>query len=52
MNLEEFRTYAQTNNVIPVYRKLLADGETPLGVYRKLAQSKLPKPKQMVQQYL
>lgn len=40
MNLEEFRNYAKTNNVIPVYRKLLADGETPLGVYRKLAQSK------------
>ncbi len=40
MNLEEFRDYAKTYNVIPVYRKLLADGETPLGVYRKLAQSK------------
>ena len=40
MNLEEFRNYAKTHNVIPVYRKLLADGETPLGVYRKLAQSK------------
>ena len=37
MNLEEFRRYAQEFNVIPVYRKLLADGETPLGVYRKLA---------------
>ena len=37
MNLEEFRGYAQDFNVIPVYRKLLADGETPLGVYRKLA---------------
>jgi anthranilate synthase component 1 len=37
MNLEEFRNYARDFNVIPVYRKLLADGETPLGVYRKLA---------------
>ena len=37
MNLEEFREYARDFNVIPVYRKLLADGETPLGVYRKLA---------------
>jgi anthranilate synthase component 1 len=37
MNLEEFRVYAREFNVIPVYRKLLADGETPLGVYRKLA---------------
>ena len=39
MNLEEFRKYAQSFNVIPVYRKLLADSETPLGVYRKLAKS-------------
>ena len=37
MNIEEFREYARDFNVIPVYRKLLADGETPLGVYRKLA---------------
>lgn len=37
MNLQEFREYAATFNVIPVYRKLLADGETPLGVYRKLS---------------
>ena len=37
MNLHEFREYAREYNVIPVYRKLLADGETPLGVYRKLA---------------
>lgn len=37
MNLEEFRTYAKSHNVIPVYRKLLADGETALGVYRKLS---------------
>jgi anthranilate synthase component I len=39
MNLEEFREYAREFNVIPVYRKLLADGETPLGVYRKLART-------------
>ena len=39
MNREEFREYAKNFNVIPVYRKLLADGETPLGVYRKLAKS-------------
>ena len=39
MNIEEFRTYAKNFNVIPVYRTLLADGETPVGVYRKLAQS-------------
>lgn len=37
MNLQEFREYAREYNVIPLYRKLLADGETPLGVYRKLA---------------
>lgn len=37
MNLEEFRAHAKTSNVIPVSRRLLADGETPLGIYRKLA---------------
>jgi anthranilate synthase component 1 len=39
MNLEEFRAYAKVSNVIPVSRKLLADSETPLGVYKKLASS-------------
>lgn len=37
MNLEEFRAHAKVSNVIPVTRRLLADGETPLGIYRKLA---------------
>ena len=39
MKLEEFRGYAKNHNVIPVYRKLLADGETPLNVYKKLAKN-------------
>ena len=39
MNLDEFRAYAKVSNVIPVSRKLLADSETPLGVYKKLAKS-------------
>ena len=39
MNIEEFRGYAKGYNVIPVWRKLLADSETPLGVYRKLAKN-------------
>ena len=39
MNLDEFRSYAKISNVIPVSRRLLADGETPLGLYRKLAKS-------------
>lgn len=39
MQLSEFREYAKSYNVIPVYRKLLADGETPLGVYRKIAKN-------------
>jgi len=34
---EEFRELAADRRVIPVVRRLLADGETPLGVYRKLA---------------
>lgn len=39
MQLSEFREFAKNFNVIPVYRKLLADGETPLGVYRKIAKN-------------
>ncbi|CAN2192101.1 TrpE Anthranilate/para-aminobenzoate synthases component I [Candidatus Nanopelagicaceae bacterium] len=40
MKIEEFRKHALSHNVIPVYRKLLADGETPLNIYKKLAQNK------------
>jgi anthranilate synthase component 1 len=32
-----FRVLARAHRVIPVTRRLLADGETPVGVYRKLA---------------
>ena len=32
-----FLHLAERRRVIPVVRRLLADGETPLGVYRKLA---------------
>ncbi|MFP5020500.1 anthranilate synthase component I [Pseudonocardia phyllosphaerae] len=34
---EEFRELAKVHRVIPVTRRLLADDETPVGVYRKLA---------------
>ncbi|HEU0130637.1 MAG TPA: anthranilate synthase component I [Mycobacteriales bacterium] len=34
---EQFREAARDQRVIPVSRSLLADGETPVGVYRKLA---------------
>jgi len=40
MRVEEFRELAKKNNVIPVTRKLLADGETALSLYRKLAQER------------
>ena len=40
MQLNDFREYAKKYNVIPVTRKLLADDETPIGVYRKLAKLK------------
>lgn len=40
MDLTTFREFAKSYNVIPVTRKLLADGETPIGVYRKLAKLK------------
>lgn len=36
-SLEVFRDLARDRRVIPVVRRLLADAETPLGVYRKLA---------------
>jgi anthranilate synthase component I len=32
-----FRALSKSHRVIPVTRRLLADGETPVGVYRKLA---------------
>lgn len=34
---EEFRALARDRRVIPVVRRLLAEDESPLGVYRKLA---------------
>ncbi|HOF63627.1 MAG TPA: chorismate-binding protein, partial [Dermatophilaceae bacterium] len=37
-SLPLFTELARERRVIPVVRRLLADGETPLGVYRKLAQ--------------
>ena len=36
-DLDGFRAYARDRRVIPVTRTLLADGETPVGLYRKLA---------------
>ncbi|MDJ0320276.1 anthranilate synthase component I [Pseudarthrobacter sp. PS3-L1] len=36
-SLEEFRELAATRRVIPVRLKVLADTETPIGLYRKLA---------------
>lgn len=36
-DLEGFRLLARDRRVVPVVRRLLADGETPVGVYRKLA---------------
>jgi anthranilate synthase component 1 len=34
---EQFHALARDRRVIPVTRKVLADGDTPVGVYRKLA---------------
>jgi anthranilate synthase component 1 len=34
---EEFRALGAEHRVVPVTRRVLADGETPVGVYRKLA---------------
>jgi len=37
---DSFRALARDRRVIPVVRRLLADGETPVGLYRKLAQGR------------
>jgi anthranilate synthase component I len=37
-SLETFQVLAKDRRVIPVVRRLMADAETPVGVYRKLAQ--------------
>ncbi|MFJ2770244.1 anthranilate synthase component I [Streptomyces sp. NPDC087300] len=37
MDLETFRKLAADRRVLPVSRRLLADGDTPVGLYRKLA---------------
>lgn len=37
-SLEVFQVLAKDRRVIPVVRRLMADAETPVGVYRKLAQ--------------
>ena len=33
---DEFLAHAQSGNLIPVYREILADFETPLSAYRKI----------------
>jgi anthranilate synthase component 1 len=40
LDRDQFRALAADRRVIPVTRSVLADGETPLGVYRKLAQGR------------
>ncbi|MFH8371341.1 anthranilate synthase component I [Streptomyces sp. NPDC018031] len=37
LDLDTFRKLAADRRVIPVSRRLLADGDTPVGLYRKLA---------------
>jgi anthranilate synthase component 1 len=37
VDLDRFRVLAKDRRVIPVTRRLLADGDTPVGLYRKLA---------------
>ncbi|WP_177891260.1 anthranilate synthase component I [Vallicoccus soli] len=39
-DLAAFRVLAKDRRVVPVVRRLLADGETPVGVYRKLARER------------
>lgn len=39
-SLDVFSVLAQDRRVIPVVRRLMADAETPVGLYRKLAQNR------------
>jgi anthranilate synthase component 1 len=39
-DLEQFRRLAADRRVIPVTRRLLADGDTPVGLYHRLAQGR------------
>ncbi|BCT76071.1 anthranilate synthase component I [Sinomonas cyclohexanicum] len=39
-SLEEFRTVAAHHRVVPVHVRVLADAETPISLYRKLADGK------------
>lgn len=38
--LDEFRQYARQGNLIPVYREILADMETPVSAFRKIDDQK------------
>ena len=40
MTLDEFRDYAKEFNVIPVSRRYLADSQTPLSLYKRLAEDR------------
>ena len=40
MLIEEFRNFARNHTVIPVTRTFLADSETPLSLYSKLAKER------------
>jgi anthranilate synthase component I len=36
LSLDEFRSYAKTGNLIPLYREILADHETPVSAFAKI----------------
>ncbi len=36
LSLDEFRRYAQSGNLIPLYREILADYETPVSAFAKI----------------
>lgn len=40
MHLDQFREFARDHTVIPVTRKFIADNQTPLSLYSKLAQER------------
>ena len=40
IDLNKFKELSKKGNVIPVYQELMADMETPLGIYARLAEEK------------
>ena len=41
LSLDEFRSYTKEGNLIPLYREILADHDTPVSAFAKIEEFKL-----------